>query len=105
MPICTPISAGQDFCLHCLRTQVKAYKKGGAAVWREFPLLVCCIFEAGRATRCVQCVKRKDICEPTTPAMLGEAADLVAILTWLRGFWAYKSAEESANKAGEPHWV
>ncbi|KAI1119090.1 hypothetical protein F5Y14DRAFT_446298 [Nemania sp. NC0429] len=105
MPIYTPVSAGQDFCLHCLRTLVKAYKKGGAAVWRESPLTIRCVFEAGRATRCAQCIKRKDICEPTTPAMLGDAADLVAILAWLRGFYVYEDADEGEYSAELRHAI
>ncbi|GAW15157.1 hypothetical protein ANO14919_045660 [Xylariales sp. No.14919] len=77
MPIYTPISAGRDFCLHCLRTQSLASKDLGRAGRELTGLRVACVFKGGATIRCEQCNKRRDICEPTTPIMLGDAADLM----------------------------
>lgn len=95
--LANPVEALFFWCMHCMRTQVKAYKPE-----TDVPLQIVCIMDAKASIMCKQCAGRSQPCElvssipvrrafadvswPAT-GILGDAVDLGTLLKWAKRFW------------------
>ncbi|CBF88280.1 predicted protein [Aspergillus nidulans FGSC A4] len=70
------------WCLHCFRTSIKSFESAAGV-----PFEIECELDAKKSILCRQCSARNALCLSTAVGMLGNAADLSAIIEWYVGFW------------------